>query len=437
MVRMGVRLFALVAAAWPAAQAARADPEPALASLPLVRDAARVIDLSLMATAAGRIELARAAAARAVELAPGEVDAHLAFALAHRAAGQVELASAQVDACRSAVGDPGSAACAAVERALASGEEVGKQALAVALDRRAIAPAVAEPAAAVSAGAAVSVRDDEEIDFEDRVEQAARAAAKACVEVSRWNHIYVRLEAGARAGPPIRVDVFNWDSSDDDLRECLVASLARAELPGRPYGKSAKITDVDFEETGLLSPRWFWRIRPAVLVYGLADAEGDRGLAAVRGSMAILDKPFIQPIVHLDGEIGSTHDGREAELVGRLGFGFARDPFAGGLTAGAGVSRIGDTAPAALVVPVELWIDYRVRGAGLLAWVRNTFSPAEERRDGAEHATLDATALQLGTGLRIPAIWRGGLLLGIRYDERLGEQRIGAWLGTEWRAARF
>ena len=402
-----------------------------------MRDAALVIDLSLLATAAGRLELARVAAARAVELAPGDVDAHLALALAHRAAGQVELANAQVDACRSARGDADGAACAAVERALASGDEVGKQALAAALDRRAIASAAGEPVQAAAEGAPAPVRDEEEIAFADGVEQAARAAAKACVEVSRWNHIYVRVEPGASAGPPTRVDVFDWESGDDDLRECVEASLARAELPGRPFGNSAKIAEVDFEATGQFGPRWFWRIRPAVLVYGVADAEGDRNLAAVRGSMAVLDKPFLQPTAHLDGEIGSTHDGREAELVGRLGFGFAREPFAGGLTAGAGVSRIGDAAPAALVVPVELWIDYRVRGAGLLAWVRNSFSPAEERRDGAEHATLDATALQLGSGLRIPAIWRGGLLLGIRYDERLGEERLGVWLGTEWRAARF
>jgi hypothetical protein len=157
----------------------------------------------------------------------------------------------------------------------------------------------------------------------------------------------------------------------------------------------------------------------------------------MRASMAILGKPFLQPTAHIDGEIGSTGDGREAELVGRLGVGFARDPFEAGLTIGAGVSRIGDASPTALVVPVELWIDYRVRGAGLTAWARNTSSPAEERAEGAEHATLDAVALQLGTGLRIPALWRLRLLLGIRYDERLGEHGLGVWIGTEWRAARF
>ena len=107
------------------------------------------------------------------------------------------------------------------------------------------------------------------------------------------------------------------------------------------------------------------------------------------------------------------------------------------MTAGAGVSAIGDSAPAALVVPVELWLDYREGGAGLIFWARNTFSPAEERAEGAEHATLEATELQLGGGLRIPAAWRSGLLLGIRYDERLGEQRLAVWLGTEWRARRF
>ncbi|HEU5057956.1 MAG TPA: hypothetical protein VFU21_15600 [Kofleriaceae bacterium] len=430
---MGVGLFVVAVVVWPAERRARADQDPGLARIPFATDAAFVIDLSLMATAAGRLELARAAAERAVELAPREVDAYLALALAQRAAGQVDAAGAQVAACRTARGDDG-AACAAIERALA-GDAVGKQAADAALARRAAAPAVATAPAA--GGEPAPARDEDEVAFEDSVERAARAAAEACVEVSRWNHVYVRLEVGSTAGQPTRVDMFDWEAGDDDLRECVEASLARAHLPGRPYGASATMSKVDFEATGKLRPRWFWRIRPAVLVYGLADAAGDRGLAGLRGAMAILDKPFLQPIVHVDGEIGSTEGGREGELVGRLGFGFARDPFAGGLTAGAGVSRIGDAAPAALVVPVELWIDYRVRGAGLLAWARNSFSPAEERRGGAEHATLDATALQLGTGLRIPALWRGGLLLGIRYDERLGEERIAVWLGTEWRASRF
>lgn len=287
------------------------------------------------------------------------------------------------------------------------------------------------------AGSRSARGDDREDGFDVHLRRALRTAAEGCVYISRWNHVVVRVEVGPSPGPPTRVDVFTWEDADDDLRECVAASLARSELPGLPYGSSARVDTVDFEATGRFRPRWFWRIRPKVLIYGLADTDGDRGLASMRASMAILDRPFLQPTAHIDGEIGSTADGREAELVGRLGVGFARDPFEAGLTVGAGMGRIGDASPAALVVPVELWIDYRVRGSGLIAWARNTSSPAEERAEGAEHATLDAAALQLGTGLRIPAVWRLGLLLGIRYDERLGEQRLGVWLGSEWRAARF
>lgn len=240
------------------------------------------------------------------------------------------------------------------------------------------------------------------------------------------------------SGPPRQVDVFTWEDIDDDLRECLEAAFGRARLPGRSYGEGqVHVGAVDFEETGKFHAEWFWRIRPTVQLYGLADTEGDRLVVVGRGAMALLDRPFLQPTAHIDAETGTTHDGREYEVVGRLGVGFARDPFARGLTIGAGAGAIGAPSATALVVPVEVWLDVRKRGGGLVAWARNTFSPAEERTEGAEHATLDATALQLGTGLRVPLLWRGGIMLGIRYDERLGEQRLGVWLGTEWRAARF
>ena len=385
-------------------------------------DASRLIDLSLLATSVGRGDLARRAALRAVELAPAEADAHRALAMVHRAAGEHSLARAQIGVCRSAAGQD-AAECAALEAAIAGDEPAARLALRIAFER---------------SGAPVEARAPAEPTSEtDRyIEEAERIfdeVARRCVEVANWNYILVGVELASEAGPPDRV-LFLSRELDEPLERCVERELRAAEFPQVPYHLGrAYYGRIDFEETGRLRPRWIWRIAPRALLYALTAPADDRALIVARAGMAVIDRPFLQPTVHLDAEIGSSGGAREYEVAARGGFGFARGAFSAGLSAGVGVGAVEERAPTALVVPIELWFEYRTERGGLELWARNTSSPAAERIRGSEHAVLGSTALTLGAGLRVPILWRGGVAVGIRYDERLGEELLGFWLGTELR----
>lgn len=278
--------------------------------------------------------------------------------------------------------------------------------------------------------------DPRQMDDLHRMRSIYQSVAERCVDLSNWNYLVVAVELSSTKAPPKKVRIYQDVS--EELAECITDHLKSSTFPAMPYHLGqAYAGAVDFEATGRLRASWVWRLRWRGLAYGFVNPNGDRGLVGLRGLVPITRGPYLQPVIHIDGEVGRVSGQQEYEVAARAGLGFARERFRCTLSVGAGISKLGDTVPTALVVPVEAWLSYRRNGGGLEAWARNTNSPSNERYGGAEHAALGSVALSLGLGVWAPALWRGGIALGIRYDERLDEKRLGVWMGTEIRAGMF
>jgi hypothetical protein len=138
----------------------------------------------------------------------------------------------------------------------------------------------------------------------------------------------------------------------------------------------------------------------------------------------------------LDLELGGGFDGGFAYDVA-LGAGVGQT-FAGslaaGLTIGVGTDGVtGDRVPAALRVPVELFVTGNVGPYNhFILWGRNSFAfLADERDEGADLALFgDEASLGVGIGfgkndMRLSHIQGSGPMIALEYSQRLGTSMIG------------
>ena len=169
----------------------------------------------------------------------------------------------------------------------------------------------------------------------------------------------------------------------------------------------------------------------AVASLRLDGGDASRALAGVHAIVPLKRELNVVPTAVVRGEAGADGDGRAAyDAAAMIGFSVAGVI---GIHGGIGVNDPGAGASPAMTVPVELMLSAAGRRFGVEAFARLTWSSwsREERSRGSEDAPTGTDELALGLAGRLAGPLHRMMLVGVRYDQVLGERIVGLWLGYD------
>jgi thioredoxin-like negative regulator of GroEL len=171
--------------------------------------------------------------------------------------------------------------------------------------------------------------------------------------------------------------------------------------------------------------------RTAIATLRLDGSEARRALAGARFIQLLTDDVDVHPTALLHAEVGGAEGGAATyDAAAMVGFSVAGVI---GVYGGIGIDDPGAGVAPAMSVPVEIAVSVRGPRIGAEIFARTTWSSwsRDERNDGSEHAMNGADQLALGAAARLPGPFGRSLLLGLRYDELVGERLLGLWLGAD------
>jgi thioredoxin-like negative regulator of GroEL len=247
---------------------------------------------------------------------------------------------------------------------------------------------------------------------------------------------WVRLRFFHSSKQPTRVVVLEPEASDS-LRRCLREALATTEFPPPPsYMRNQHVGRVRFfdEVQKAKGPRMPMPRDVLRLEWLLAGRRGGGRYGESTLAARILvplskREGGLGPVLHFDGEIGRTSADEALYGINALiGAAVSNHPARLGFFLGGGLSGAGEAVPFAWQLPIELSVSVEAKNLRAVGWARMTWTTSEVRDGGSENGLLDE--LDLGLGVRIPAAWKRGVLVGIYHRELLGDSVTGLMIGT-------